>query len=100
MIESGKVFGAESVNPQWIDMLGSVEQWQWFWCFYEKGVPVSMLRSTRPGSPVIQAATFELERALQAYRDNMEAFGTAWRFVDPIADPEVTVSDLPKWLSE
>lgn len=98
MIESGKVFGVDGVNPQWIDMLGSVEQWQWFWCFYEKGVPVSMLRSTRPGSPVIQAATFELDRALQAYRDNMEAFGTAWRFVDPVADHEVTVSDLPKWL--
>lgn len=99
-IAAGKVHGADGVNPEWLHVLGAIkpENWRFFWCFYEKGLPVSMLRATRPGSPVIEMARMSLSRALQAYRDNMAAYGTAWRFVDPVADSEVVIDDLPKWL--
>lgn len=101
-IAAGKVHGADGVNPDWLKALGSIkpEDWRFSWVFYEKGLPVSMLRTTRPGSPVIQMAKLSLDRALQAYRDNMEAFGMQWRFVDPLPDPEVSIDDLPRWLGE
>lgn len=99
-IADGNVYGAESVSPAWLDALSEVTEWRFFWCFYEKGLPVSLLRSTRPGSPVIDMARLVMDRALQAYRDNMSAFGTAWRFVDPIPDHEISLDDLPRWLGD
>ena len=100
-VKSGKVFGAEGINPDWITALGSVEpaDWQWYWCFYEKGSPISLLRSTHMESPLLAAARMDLARALDAYRDNMAAFGTQWRFVDPMADINVSLEDMPKWLA-
>lgn len=99
-IASGHVFGAEGVNAEWINLLGAIpiERWLWNWVFYEKDAPIALLRQTRPGSAMIEAATMDVKRAQQAYRDNMQAFGTQWRFVDPMPDPEISQSDLPKWM--
>ena len=96
-ISEGKVYGAEEIEPAWLDMLGNVEEWHWFWLFYEKGLPVSLLRSVRVGSSLHDAGKMTLARALQAYRDNMEAFGADWRFVDPLPDPVIDLQDLPSW---
>lgn len=96
-IAEGKVYGAENIEPAWLDTLGAVREWHWFWVFYEKGLPVSLLRSVRPGSQIHETGKLTLSRALQAYRDNMEAFGMNWRFVDPIADPVIDIDDLPGW---
>jgi hypothetical protein len=99
-VASGQVFGAEGVNADWLALLGSIplDRWLWSWVFYEKDAPVALLRQTRPGSAMIEAATMDLLRAQQAYRENMQVFGTAWRFVDPLPDPEISQSDLPKWM--
>lgn len=96
----GRVYGADGVNADWIKTACSlpIERWLWNWCFFEKDSPISMLRSARPGSAMIQAAQAEVARAQQAYRDNMQAFGLDWRFIDPILDNEVTLEDLPKWI--
>lgn len=96
-IAEGKVYGAENIGPAWLDMLGEVTEWQWFWCFYEKGLPVSMLRSVRVGSQLHEIGNATFSRALRAWRDNIEAFGTDWRFVDPIPDPVIDTQDLPAW---
>lgn len=96
-IADGKVFGADDIEPAWIEALGEVKDWRWFWCFYEKGLPVSMMRSVRVGSSLHDCGAATLSRALQAYRDNMDAFGTEWRFIDPIPDPVVDMQDLPAW---
>lgn len=97
---AGKVYGAEGINAEWLETLCTlpIERWVFNWVFYQKDAPVSLLRTTRPGSPMITGATMNVLSAQQAYRDNMEAFGTNWRFVDPIPDPEVSETDLPKWL--
>lgn len=99
-IKSGKVYGAESVSSEWLDAFTALEpeDWQFFWVFYQKNAPVSLLRMTEPQSPMIEAANMELARAIESYKENMQAFGTNWRFVDPIPDPRIDASDLPKWL--
>lgn len=99
-IREGKVFGVGGINPQWIETLASVsaDDWRWYWCFYEKEAPIAMLRSTRPGAPMVQAGDMAVSRALATYKDYMATFGTNWRFVDPMPDTEVSETDLPKWL--
>lgn len=96
-ISEGKVYGAEAIEPAWLDALASVSEWQWYWCFYEKNMPISMLRSVRVGSDLHTIGTATYARALQAYRDNVAAFGYDWRFVDPIPDPVIDTQDLPAW---
>lgn len=96
-IRDGKVYGAEHVGDDFLDALSKVDNWEWYWCFYEKGLPLSMLRKTSATSPLVQMADLWLNRALQAYRDNMQAFGTEWRFVDPMADKEIHLDSLPKY---
>lgn len=99
-IKSGQVFGAEGVSAEWLDAFTALEptDWQFFWVFYQKNAPVSLLRMTEPQSPMIEAANMEFARAIEAYKDNMQAFGTNWKFVDPMPDPRIDASDLPKWL--
>lgn len=96
---AGQVFGADAIDAEWLAAVctAPVDRWSWFWCFYEKGAPISLLRS--PSQAVIDAANAEVERAQQSYRDYMANFGTAWRFVDPMPDVVVDLSDLPKWIS-
>jgi hypothetical protein len=98
-IKDGRAYGTDGVSKEWLAALAKLEpnDWRWFWCFYEKEAPIAMLRSTRPASTIIRSATAELERALQTYRDHMAAFGTQWRFVDPIQDTELDPSDLPRF---
>jgi hypothetical protein len=100
MFAAGQVYGADSINTEWLQTLCTmpIERWSFNWVFYEKDAPISMLRSTKPGSPMITGATMNVLSAQQAYRENMAAFGTAWRFVDPMPDPEVSETDLPKWM--
>lgn len=99
-LKSGQVFGASDVNQEWLATLANVEpeDWRWFWCFYQKDAPISLLRATRPGSPIIESANMDLKRALEAYRENMTVFGTNWRFVDPMAEPEIDPNDMPGWM--
>lgn len=99
-IKSGQVYGAEGVSTEWLDAFTALEptDWQFFWVFYQKNAPVSLLRMTEPQSPMIEAANMEFARAIEAYKDNMQAFGTNWKFVDPMPDPRIDASDLPKWL--
>ncbi len=98
-IAEGKVFGWSTRSDEWLQALAGLEagDWRWFWCFYEKEAPVAMLRSTRPGSALIQCATTAYNRALESYRDYVGAFGTDWHFVDPVPDTELTAEDFPKY---
>lgn len=98
MIDQGQIYGADGVNPEFLAALAQLEpaDWRWFWCFYEKGSPITMLRD--PDKDVIDLGRAELTRALQSYREHMERFGTDWRFVDPMPDTKVTLSDLPKYI--
>lgn len=100
MFAAGQVYGADGINAEWLQTLCTmpIERWVWNWVFYQKEAPVSMLRSTRPGSPMITGATMNVQSAQQAYRDNMVAYGTSWKFFDPLPDPEVSETDLPRWM--
>lgn len=99
-IREGKVYGADGINQEWLDTLAGVqpEDWQFWFVFYQKEAPISLMRHLRPASPVIEMASLELKRALDSYRDYMATFGTSWRFVDPIHETEISIEDLPKWI--
>lgn len=98
LIGDGRLYGAQGVNPDFLAAITKLEptDWRWFWCFYEKGAPITMLRD--PDKDVLDMGRSELTRALQHYREHMERFGTNWRFVDPMPDTRVTLADLPKWV--
>jgi len=98
-LASGQVFGAESVNPKWLAALASVspEDHVWHWAFFQKDAPVTLLRQAAPA--LIARGRKDVDAALQSYRDNMAAFGTSWRYVDPMADRQIDVSDMPAWLA-
>ncbi len=98
LLGSGKLYGAEAVNPDWLSALAHLgpEDWRWFWCFYEKGAPISLLRD--PDKDVLDLGRSSMSVALQSYREHMERFGTSWRFVDPMPDTKVSLSDLPKYI--
>lgn len=100
-IRAGQVFGADGIKQDWLAAFASIEpgHWQFFWVFYQKDAPVSLLRMTDPQSPMIEAANMEVARAIDAYTENMKTFGVNWRFVDPMADPRVDSSDLPRWMT-
>lgn len=99
-LKEGKVYGSEGINREWLDTLAAMqpEDWSFHWVFYEKDAPISLIRSTKVGSPMIEAANMDLKRAIESYRENMAVFGTNWRFVDPIPEPEIDQNDLPKFM--
>lgn len=99
-IREGRMSDAGGISEAWLLAIAALqpEDWRWYWCFHEANASVSLLRSTRPKSQLIDGAGVDLSRALQAYRDNCERFGIAWRFVDPMPDTEIDLSDLPKWV--
>lgn len=99
-IRAGKVYGAKGINQEWLDALAAIEPdaWMFAWVFVEKGAPITLMRSVAGDSPIIEAANMDVRRALEAYRDHMEAFGTDWQYVDPIPDPALSGGDLPKWM--
>lgn len=98
-LAAGQMFGAEAVNPKWLAALASVspDDHVWHWAFFQKDAPVTLLRQAAPA--LIARGRKDVEAALQAYRDNMAAFGTSWRYVDPMADQQIDVSDMPAWLA-
>lgn len=97
-IKAGRIYGAEGVNAEWLEALSRLgsEDWRWFWCFFEKGAPINMLRD--PDKDVLDMGRADLSRALQSYREHMQRFGTDWRFVDPMPETRITLSELPKWM--
>lgn len=99
LIKAGLVFGAETVNAKWLDALTTLgaDDWHWHWAFFQKDAPVTLLR---PATPALVAhGRRDVEAALQAYRDNMQAFGTSWRYVDPMPDNSLDLSDMPAWFA-
>lgn len=98
-IAEGKVYGGPGGLPgPFVEQLGkmSAEDWRWYWCFYEKGAPVTLLRN--PDKEVLGIGRSEFSRALESYREHLERFGTDWRFVDPMPDTTITLQDLPAWV--
>lgn len=100
-IAAGKIFGAENINPEWLQLLGSIapEDWSFNWAFYMRDAPIALLRSTTPTSPMIKAATMDVNRALASYSEHMQEYGTDWVFVDPIPDITISAEDLPRWMT-
>lgn len=98
LIKAGHVYGADGINPKWLEALGSVEPGAmiWHWVFYQKDAPVSLLRSASPA--LIEAGMRSVTSARQAYREHMAAFGTAWRYTDPMPDTAIDLADMPAWL--
>lgn len=99
-LSAGKVYGLKGVAKPFLKALAEIKpsDWAFYWVFFEKDMPVTVLRSVSAGSQVIEAARNDVDRALQSYRDYMERFGTAWKFVDPIPDTEVAITDLPAYI--
>lgn len=99
LIKAGLVFGADTVNAKWLEALTTLGagDWHWHWAFFQKDAPVTLLR---PATPALVAhGRKAIETALQAYRDNMAAFGTTWRYVDPMPDNALDLTDMPAWFA-
>ncbi len=99
MIRSGAVFGAERINADWLTALSRLGagDFVWHWAFYQKDAPVTLLRSAGPA--LVRGADRAVEQARQSYRDNMQAYGTAWRYSDPMPDMAIDAQDMPAWLA-
>lgn len=100
MLRSGQCFGADQVHAKWLEALAQLgpDDFVWHWAFYQKDAPVTLLRSAAPA--LVSGARRAVEQARQSYRDNMAAFGTAWRYSDPMADMAIDVQDMPRWLAD
>lgn len=101
MITAGMVSGAAGIDPKWLAALASLEADDvlFFWSFFQKDAPgVTMLRQAAPN--LIKTGLRDVQSAYQTYRDNLAAFGTNWRFVDPMADASLDVGDMPRWLAD
>lgn len=98
LIAEGRVFSPPKGSEEFLAQLAKLgeEDWRWFWCFYEKEAPVTLLRS--PDKQVLEVGAADLDRALEAYREHLGRFGTDWRFVDPMPDTTITLQDLPGWV--
>jgi len=98
-IKSGKVTGADGISPKWLEALTTLEpaDWLWHWAFFQKDAPVCLLRPA--GATLISHGRAAVASALNSYRENMQAFGTAWRYVDPMPENALDLGDLPAWFS-
>lgn len=99
LIQGGAVYGAERINPQWLDALASVrpEDHLWHWAFFQKDAPVALLRPA--GAALVARGRKDVDSALQSYRDMMARFGAAWRHVDPMPDTSLDIGDMPAWFA-
>lgn len=97
LIAAGRVFGASDVSADWLKALSSIapDAWLWYWAFFQKDAPVSMLRHAKPG--LITSGKRSVDAALQSYREHMAAFGAEWRYADPMPDQCLDVGDMPAW---
>jgi hypothetical protein len=70
----------------------------WVFVFFRAdGMPVSKSYQIPNGSPAHESGKAAVRVALDAYRDNLEKFGTdAWVNMDPPF--QIDAEDLPKWL--
>lgn len=98
LFKAGKVFGHVRPDYAWLSAALEPEQVGWVFCFFKAdGMPISKSYQVPWGSPAHQSGAIAVKTALDAYRDNLEKFGTdAWVVVDPPYN--IDAEDLPKWL--
>jgi hypothetical protein len=95
LIEAGSVKG--EVHSAWLDRFVELadQPFRYVWIFYQaEGAPIALRRDYLPEAPYHERAQFEIRTALEAYRRNMNVFGTdIW--VD-VSEPEVMADeDMP-----
>lgn len=96
------VLGGPGVSADWLQAVADESEFEhWLVFFQAEGAPVVLMRRFKPGSPVIQMATMDVDRGLQVYRDNYARYGaeSPWSYDDPMVDPDVDFDMLPKWMS-
>ena len=103
-IAAGKVTAHSGAMPaaEWLAAFAKLEplDWSFYWNFFSKDAPISLLRSVDAGSTLVQFGAGTAARAIDLYREYMAAYGESWRFVDPIADTTVTLEDMPPWFGK
>lgn len=98
-VRSGKVYGAENVNPKWMEALASLgsDDFLWHWVFFQTDAPVAMLREAKPG--LVADGRRRVADALNTYREHAARYGTDWRYTDPMPDKGIDMGDMPAWFA-
>lgn len=101
MIAAGIVFGADTIKPEWLGALSKLgaDDWVWNWAFYQSDAPIALKREMSVTGAMARKAAQEIAAARAAYVEHMTAFGTDWRYVDPMRDKSVDLDDMPAWLA-
>lgn len=99
-IGTGALYGPVPARD-WLDALACETQFEHWLVFYQaEGAPIVLKRRFRPETPVVTSAEADIARALQAYRDHADRYGSQmWPYQDALLDPDVDFDMLPKWFS-
>lgn len=101
LFKDGRVFaelGAVKPSDEWLSAALEPEHVGWVFCFFKADrMPISKSYQIPWGSPAHNSGIIAVKTALDAYRDNLNRFGTdAWVVTD---EPyNVDEEDMPKWL--
>lgn len=100
MIRKGQVYGDFTpwVSKEWVHKLSLTTDYEFDWVFYlAEGAPIATSRRLMVGSDAHILGIRRLEEAYDAYRENLERFGTdMWLY---LKQPEVLAGeDIPLWV--
>lgn len=98
LLNAGKVFGETVPSEEWLRACLTDDTRGWVFIFFKSdGMPIAKSYQIPYDSPAHQAGNAARKTALDAYRDNLERFGSdAWVNTD---EPfQITEEDLPAWL--
>ena len=97
-IREGRVFG--EVDMDWLRALAEVDEYSFAFCYHlmdDNGAVVTQGKTIRPGGHIDAAASAQIARLADVWRENYARFGESmWVDLTPLE--EFTEEDLPIWL--
>jgi hypothetical protein len=104
-VRSGKVYGADDVQREWLSNVARIEEWRWCWIFYRRRddklghAPVIQPIFRSHGDVTWKSGKTKVEAAIQNYKAFMARFGerTPWARIEPGIEPDD--SEFSPWMS-
>jgi len=101
LIDEGKVFGAEGVDPKWLKVFRETPNDEFWYIFQQKGIaPASRgAKMTLKDTKFDTTAYAQIEDAALTFRDNYNKFGTdPW--IDDTPSEYVSYDELAPWVGD
>lgn len=97
-VKDGKVFGAENIDPKWLELMSNTPNDEFWWVFQQKGTaPIAKAKKFKRADYSCQIGFSEIERASRLFVSCMNKYGPDVPWMD-ISKPEyLGEGDIPSY---